>query len=137
MALLPIDGCEPLRRDCPQRDGCFARTNTGVAAEVALIWQSMASARVDSPVVTSATSLVLIGLAVLVLIVAVVAGARAGLRMPEGSTRSPGATVDELEALDAEDLDELLEVTNARRRARGLAARTRDDAGREFGDATG
>jgi hypothetical protein len=31
------------------------------------------------------------------------------------------------------ELDELLEVTNARRRARGLPERTREDARREFG----
>jgi hypothetical protein len=31
------------------------------------------------------------------------------------------------------DLDELLEATNARRRARGLPERTRDEARREFG----
>lgn len=37
------------------------------------------------------------------------------------------------EALDAEDLDQLLELTNARRRARGEPERTRDDVEREYG----
>ena len=36
--------------------------------------------------------------------------------------------------LNDSDLDELLEVTNARRRARGLPERTREDVSREFGD---
>jgi hypothetical protein len=35
--------------------------------------------------------------------------------------------------LDERDLEELLEVTNARRRARGLPARTREEVSREFG----
>ena len=37
--------------------------------------------------------------------------------------------------LDERELDELLEATNARRRARGLPERTREDALREFGGA--
>jgi hypothetical protein len=35
------------------------------------------------------------------------------------------------------ELDQLLEVTNARRRARGLPARTREDVRREFGGSSG
>jgi hypothetical protein len=35
--------------------------------------------------------------------------------------------------LNDRDLDELLELSNARRRARGLPERTREDVGREFG----
>jgi hypothetical protein len=37
--------------------------------------------------------------------------------------------------LDERELDELLEATNARRRARELPERTREDALREFGGA--
>lgn len=36
--------------------------------------------------------------------------------------------------VDDRDLDELLELTNARRRAKGLPERTREEASREFGD---
>jgi hypothetical protein len=35
--------------------------------------------------------------------------------------------------LDERDLDELLEATNARRRAKGLPERTREEVEREFG----
>ncbi len=46
-------------------------------------------------------------------------------------------SVDDPDALDAEDLDELLAVTNAWRRSHGLGERTRDDASREFGATRG
>jgi hypothetical protein len=36
--------------------------------------------------------------------------------------------------LDERDLDELLELSNARRRARGLPERTREEVSQEFGD---
>jgi hypothetical protein len=39
--------------------------------------------------------------------------------------------------LDDRDLDELLEATNARRRARGLPERTREEVQREFGPGSG
>jgi hypothetical protein len=39
--------------------------------------------------------------------------------------------------LDDRDLDELLEATNARRRARGEPERTRDEVRREFGASSG
>jgi hypothetical protein len=42
----------------------------------------------------------------------------------------------ELQLADRE-LDELLEATNARRRARGLPERTREQARREFGGGAG
>jgi hypothetical protein len=51
--------------------------------------------------------------------------------------RAPRQIVEEREALEAEDLDELLEATNARRRARGLPERTRADVQREFGPGAG
>ena len=44
------------------------------------------------------------------------------------------ATPAEAARRDAEDLQEMLEATNQRRRARGLPERTLADAIREFGD---
>jgi len=44
------------------------------------------------------------------------------------------ATAAEVARRDAEDLREMLEATNERRRARGLPERTLADAIREFGD---
>lgn len=48
------------------------------------------------------------------------------------ASRVPAAS--ELARRDAEDLRDMLEATNARRRARGLPERTLADAIREFGD---
>ena len=47
--------------------------------------------------------------------------------------RSPRQIVEERDALEDEDLTQLLEATNARRRARGLPERSREQAQRELG----
>ncbi len=49
--------------------------------------------------------------------------------------RSARQITEQREALDAEDFDQLLAATNARRVARGLPERTREDVEREFGAA--
>jgi hypothetical protein len=63
------------------------------------------------------------------------ARASAGKRLSEfgarGRDRRPTPEADS--ALDAEDLAEMLAVTNARRRARGLPERSVAEAIREFG----
>ncbi len=82
----------------------------------------------DSP-----TFVVMIGLGVLVLILALLAAVKADPRLRQLGLRAARTGADQREALDAEDLDELLRVTNAWRRSHGLAERTRDDANREFG----
>ncbi|MGH2857400.1 MAG: hypothetical protein ACRDMJ_07930 [Solirubrobacteraceae bacterium] len=56
----------------------------------------------------------------------------AAARQPPG-VRSAREIVAEREALEGEDLGQLLEATNARRRARGLPERSADDAELEFG----
>lgn len=69
----------------------------------------------------------------------VLARPRARPRRGEGplGLRSAREIVSEREALEAEDLAQLLAVTNARRRARGLPERTDDDALREFSGRSG
>lgn len=47
--------------------------------------------------------------------------------------RSARQITEQREALEEEDLEQLLEATNARRRGRGLPERTRGDVEREFG----
>lgn len=59
-------------------------------------------------------------------------GGYAPARQPPG-VRSAREIVAQREALEEEDLGQLLEATNARRRARGLPERTADDAAEEFG----
>ncbi|MGH2875383.1 MAG: hypothetical protein ACRDNJ_16300 [Solirubrobacteraceae bacterium] len=59
-------------------------------------------------------------------------GGYAAARQPPG-VRSAREIVGQREALEEEDLSQLLEATNARRRARGLPERTADDAAEEFG----
>jgi hypothetical protein len=63
------------------------------------------------------------------------ARASSGRRIGElGGARGTAKQVADLQAArDAEDLEEMLAVTNARRRARGLPERSVDDAIREFG----
>jgi hypothetical protein len=58
--------------------------------------------------------------------------ARRGGVAPLG-LRSGREIVERRDALEAEDLDQLLEATNARRRARGLPERSREDVHREYG----
>lgn len=60
------------------------------------------------------------------------AGGYAAARQPPG-VRSAQEIVAQREKLEAEDLGQLLEATNARRRARGLPERSADDAAEEFG----
>lgn len=63
------------------------------------------------------------------------ARASAGKRLGEfGARRQAGQAAADASHRDAEDLREMLEATNARRRARGLPERTVADAIREFGD---
>ncbi len=50
--------------------------------------------------------------------------------------RAPRQIVEDREALEAEDLAQMLEAHNARRRARGLPERTREEVQREFGPGT-
>ncbi len=92
-----------------------------------------AAARVDSREVSSPVFLAMIGLGLLVLILALVAAVTAGPRPRQANPGASRMSVDDRDALDAEDLDELLAVTNAWRRSHGLTERTRDDASREFG----
>jgi hypothetical protein len=47
--------------------------------------------------------------------------------------RTARQITEDREALEAEDLAQMLEATNARRRARGLPERSRADVEREFG----
>ncbi len=47
--------------------------------------------------------------------------------------RTARQITEDREALEVEDLAQMLEATNARRRARGLPERTRADVEREFG----
>lgn len=63
------------------------------------------------------------------------ARASAGKRLSEfgGRGRDSRRAPDLESARDAEDLEEMLAVTNARRRARGLPERSVADAIREFG----
>lgn len=49
--------------------------------------------------------------------------------------RSARQITERREALDAEDLEQMLAATNARRAARGLPERTLADAERDFGSA--
>jgi hypothetical protein len=83
--------------------------------------------------VNSPLFLVMIGLAALLLMLALIAAVTAGPRPRATGPGAARALPEGDEALDAEDLVELLEVTNTRRRARGLAARTPEDLDREFG----
>ncbi len=96
---------------------------------------SRGDAPVDSDAVTSPIFLVMIGLAVLVLTLALGAAAKAGRRSPQPALGAQRRISEDPDALDAEDLDELLEVTNAWRVARGLGARTLQDVNREYGGA--
>ncbi len=79
---------------------------------------------------------------VFVVVAAVVVGcciaawASSGRRLGEFGSRRGSArvTASELARRDAQDLQEMLDATNARRRARGLPDRSLADAMREFGD---
>ena len=79
---------------------------------------------------------VLVAVAAAVIACCVAARAGSGKRLAEfGSRRNAtGEVAAELARRDAEDLQEMLEATNARRRARGLPERTLADAIREFGE---
>ena len=77
---------------------------------------------------------VLVVVAVLALACCLAARASAGKRVSEfGRSRDRRMAPSELARRDEEDLQEMLAVTNARRRARGLPERSRADAVREFG----
>jgi hypothetical protein len=77
---------------------------------------------------------VLVVVAALVLACCFAARASAGKRVSEfGRGRDRRLAPSELARRDEEDLQEMLAVTNARRRARGLPERSRADAIREFG----
>lgn len=56
-----------------------------------------------------------------------------GSGLEQVGMRSAREIIETREALEAEDLDELLEATNARRRERGLPERSREQARRELG----
>jgi hypothetical protein len=77
--------------------------------------------------------LFVVGAAVLACCLA--ARASAGKRLGEFGARrgASGAAASEDAYRDAQDLQEMLEATNARRRARGLQERSVADAMREFG----
>jgi hypothetical protein len=79
---------------------------------------------------------VLVAVATAVVACCLAARASAGRRLGElGGRRGPGSpAASELARRDEEDLQEMLEATNARRRARGQPERTLADAIREFGD---
>jgi hypothetical protein len=79
---------------------------------------------------------VLLAVATAVVACCLAARASAGRRLGEmGGRRAAGRpAASELARRDEEDLQEMLEATNARRRARGLPERTLADAIREFGD---
>ncbi len=78
---------------------------------------------------------VLVVVAVAVLASCLAARASAGKRLSEfGAHRhDPRPAADAEAARDLEDLQDMLDVTNARRRARGLPERSLADAMREFG----
>jgi hypothetical protein len=77
---------------------------------------------------------VLVVVAVLALLCCLAARASAGKRVSEfGRSRGRRIAPSELARREEEDLQEMLAVTNARRRARGLPERSRADAVREFG----
>jgi hypothetical protein len=76
--------------------------------------------------------IVFVGLLVALAIVS--ARANAGKPLSEfGSREGPLATRSPSSELEYDDLAEMLEATNARRRARGLPERSMTDAMREFG----
>ena len=79
---------------------------------------------------------VLVVVAAAVIACALAARASSGKRLGEfGARRNPNrAAASEVARRDAQDLQEMLEATNARRRARGLPERTAADAEREFGE---
>jgi hypothetical protein len=78
---------------------------------------------------------VLVVVAAVVLASCLAAKANAGKRLSEfGAHRHDRRRVTDAEAArDLEDLQDMLDVTNARRRARGLPERSLADAMREFG----
>jgi len=78
---------------------------------------------------------VLVAVAAAVLACCVAARASAGKRVGDfGSRRRAGhPEASDTACRDAQDLQEMLDATNARRRARGLPDRTAADAEREFG----
>jgi Tfp pilus assembly protein PilX len=77
---------------------------------------------------------VLVVVAVLVLACCLAARASAGKRVSEfGRSRNRRLAPAEAARRDEQDLQEMLAVTNARRRARGLPERSVADAIREFG----
>ncbi len=79
---------------------------------------------------------VLVVVAAAVILCALAARASSGKRLGEfGARRNlKRATAYEMARREAQDLHEMLEATNARRRARGLPERTVADAMREFGE---
>ena len=79
---------------------------------------------------------VLVVIAAAVIACCLAARASRGKRVGEfGQRRSVNrANTAEVARREAEDLQEMLEATNQRRRARGLPERTLADAIREFGD---
>ena len=78
---------------------------------------------------------VLVVVAAAVLACCLAARASAGKRLGEFGARHNAnrASASDAALRDAEDLQEMLEATNVRRRARGLPERTLADALREFG----
>jgi hypothetical protein len=78
---------------------------------------------------------VLVAVAAAVLACCLAARASAGKRLGEFGARRhhSRASTSEAAGSDEQDLHEMLEATNARRRARGLPERTVADAEREFG----
>ena len=73
------------------------------------------------------TVVVFAGLAALVLFVVVLGKYNEGSPLDQIGLRTPREIVESQEALDAEDLEQMLEAHNARRRARGEAERTVED----------
>jgi len=78
---------------------------------------------------------VVVVVAAAILVSCLAARASAGKRLSEFGARGRGSrhAPDVESARDVEDLAEMLAVTNARRRARGLPERSVADAVREFG----
>lgn len=72
--------------------------------------------------------------AVSIAVLGAVLAARAGRGRPLSEFGKHPAASRSVDSLEAEDLAEMLDVTNVRRRARGLPERSLADAVREFGD---
>lgn len=86
---------------------------------------------IDSAAVDPFVLVVLAGLAVLVACLWALGTADDGRTDPLG-LRSARQIAEEREALEAQELGQLLAATNARRRAQGLPERTEDEALREL-----